>query len=41
MCTASWSLQVFVALSITLAALYLPTEGGYELIPDRIADEES
>lgn len=41
MCTASWSVQVFVALSITLAALYLPSEGGYELIPDRsVFDEE-
>ncbi|KAK5942690.1 hypothetical protein PMZ80_005256 [Knufia obscura] len=40
MCTASWTLQVLVALSITLAAVFLPSEGGYELIPDRIDDEE-
>lgn len=40
MCTASWALQLFVAAAITLAALCLPSEGGYELIPDRIQDEE-
>jgi len=40
MCTASWTLQIVVAIAITLAALCLPSEGGYELIPDRIDDEE-
>lgn len=40
MCTASWSLQVFVALAITLAAVFLPSEGGYELIPDSHLYEE-
>lgn len=40
MCTASWVLQVVVAAAITLAALCLPSEGGYELIPDRIEDEQ-
>ncbi|KAK5070490.1 hypothetical protein LTR64_000161 [Lithohypha guttulata] len=40
MCTASWTLQVLVAIAITLAALCLPSEGGYELIPDSIRQEE-
>lgn len=39
MCTFSWTLQLVVALAIALAALCLPTEGGYELIPDRFEDE--
>lgn len=34
MCTASWSIQILCAGAITLAALTLPSEGGYELIPD-------
>lgn len=34
MCTISWSFQALCALAITTAALVLPTEGGYELIPD-------
>lgn len=34
MCTISWSVQAFCAIAITTAALTLPTEGGYELIPD-------
>ncbi|KAI1612540.1 hypothetical protein EDD37DRAFT_625156 [Exophiala viscosa] len=34
MCTVSWSFQVLCAIAITLAALVLPSEGGYELIPD-------
>jgi formate hydrogenlyase subunit 3/multisubunit Na+/H+ antiporter MnhD subunit len=34
MCTVSWSLQAFCAIAITTAALTLPSEGGYELIPD-------
>ena len=41
MCTASWTLQVVVAIAITLAALVLPSEGGYELIPDRVQDDEA
>jgi len=40
LCTASWSLQLFVAVAITLAALYLPSEGGYELIPDRTLQDD-
>jgi len=34
MCTISWSFQAICALAITMAALVLPSEGGYELIPD-------
>jgi len=34
MCTASWCFQALCALAITTAALLLPSEGGYELIPD-------
>ncbi|KEF63139.1 uncharacterized protein A1O9_01115 [Exophiala aquamarina CBS 119918] len=34
MCTVSWSFQVLCAICITLAAVVLPSEGGYELIPD-------
>jgi len=34
MCTISWSFQAFCALAITMAALVLPSEGGYELILD-------
>ena len=33
MCTVSWVFQVVCALIITIAALGLPSEGGYELIP--------
>ncbi|KAL2405005.1 hypothetical protein ABEF95_003592 [Exophiala dermatitidis] len=34
MCTVSWSFQTVCAIAITLAAMVLPSEGGYELIPD-------
>ncbi|KAJ9646765.1 hypothetical protein H2204_000457 [Knufia peltigerae] len=34
MCTISWSFQAVCAIAITLAAVVLPSEGGYELIPD-------
>jgi len=34
MCTISWSFQAICAIAITLAAIALPSEGGYELIPD-------
>lgn len=34
MCTVSWSVQAFCAVAITIAAMVLPSEGGYELIPD-------
>jgi hypothetical protein len=34
MCTISWSFQAICAIAITLAAVTLPSEGGYELIPD-------
>jgi hypothetical protein len=32
--TLSWALLVLAAIGIWLSALYLPTEGDYELIPD-------
>ncbi|EXJ94870.1 hypothetical protein A1O1_03268 [Capronia coronata CBS 617.96] len=35
MCTLSWSFQTLCAIAITLAAVVLPSEGGYEMIPDR------
>ncbi|ETN41562.1 uncharacterized protein HMPREF1541_03498 [Cyphellophora europaea CBS 101466] len=34
MCTGSWAVQALCAAAITAAALILPSEGGYELIPD-------
>jgi len=34
MCTISWSFEALCAIGITLAAVTLPSEGGYELIPD-------
>jgi len=34
MCTISWSFEALCAIAITLAAVTLPSEGGYELIPD-------
>lgn len=34
MCTTSWVFQALCAAAITTAALALPSEGGYELIPD-------
>ena len=34
MCTTSWVLQALCAAAITVAAMALPSEGGYELIPD-------
>ena|SRR5436305_1081676 len=37
MCNISWSLQALCALAIALAALFLPSEGGYELILDHDA----
>ena len=33
LCTVSWSAMVVLAGGITAAALLLPSEGGYELIP--------
>ncbi|MCJ1357012.1 MAG: hypothetical protein MMC33_007008 [Icmadophila ericetorum] len=41
MCTASWSVMVLVGAGITTAALLLPSEGGYELIPDHPNEERS
>ncbi|ODH46358.1 hypothetical protein GX48_07549 [Paracoccidioides brasiliensis] len=34
LCTVSWCLALLCALSVYIAARVLPTEGGYELIPD-------
>ncbi|KAL8645697.1 MAG: hypothetical protein Q9210_006565, partial [Variospora velana] len=34
LCTVSWSVELLLAAGITAAALILPSEGGYELIPD-------
>lgn len=34
LCTASWTILILSAASITLSALYLPEEGDYELIPE-------
>lgn len=33
-CTVSWCLSLFCAGAVVLAAKVLPSEGGYELIPD-------
>lgn len=33
LCTISWSITILTAAGITLSALILPSEGGYELIP--------
>ncbi|BDD60116.1 hypothetical protein MAP00_005278 [Monascus purpureus] len=35
-CTASWCLTVLCAGAIVIAAKTLPSEGGYELIPDQL-----
>ena len=35
MCTASFIIEALCAIAITVTALLLPTEGGYELIPDQ------
>ncbi|KAL9021587.1 MAG: hypothetical protein Q9185_001235 [Variospora sp. 1 TL-2023] len=34
LCTVSWSVEMLLAAGITAAAVILPSEGGYELIPD-------
>lgn len=36
LCTVSWAIQILCAAAVTAAAVYLPSEGGYELIPDPI-----
>ena len=36
LCTVSWSMQALCAGAVTAAAMLLPSEGGYELIPDHI-----
>ncbi|KAL8717941.1 MAG: hypothetical protein Q9225_004874 [Loekoesia sp. 1 TL-2023] len=40
MCTISWSVQIVLAGGITATALLLPSEGGYELIPDTERERE-
>ena len=34
LCTISWSTMILLGCGLTSAALLLPSEGGYELIPD-------
>ncbi|KAL9046083.1 MAG: hypothetical protein Q9214_000993 [Letrouitia sp. 1 TL-2023] len=34
LCTVSWSVMILLAGGISSAAILLPSEGGYELIPD-------
>ncbi|KAF2493233.1 hypothetical protein BU16DRAFT_465228 [Lophium mytilinum] len=34
LCTVSWSMLVTTAAGVVAAAIYLPEEGGYELIPN-------
>ncbi|KAL2218437.1 hypothetical protein M432DRAFT_369019 [Thermoascus aurantiacus ATCC 26904] len=34
LCTVSWCISVFCAAAVVAAARVLPSEGGYELIPD-------
>ena len=33
LCTVSWSVMILLSAAVTTAALLLPSEGGYELIP--------
>ena len=40
LCTVSWVVAIFCAIGIPVAKLALPSEGGYELIPDH-AEYES
>ena len=35
LCTVSWSMMIVLAGLISSAAVFLPQEGGYELIPDQ------
>ncbi len=39
LCTASWSVLVILAGGIVASAFLLPSEGGYELIPDAEREE--
>ncbi|KAL8707226.1 MAG: hypothetical protein Q9220_007720 [cf. Caloplaca sp. 1 TL-2023] len=39
LCTISWSVQIVLAGGIAATALLLPSEGGYELIPDTEREE--
>jgi hypothetical protein len=35
LCTISWTISIISAVLIALSAYVLPSEGDYELIPDR------
>lgn len=35
LCSVSWVVQVVAGVGLVASALFLPEEGGYELIPDR------
>ena len=39
-CTVSWSISLFCAIAVIVAARTLPPEGGYELIPSLARDAE-
>ncbi|CAO1603006.1 hypothetical protein XANCAGTX0491_006600 [Xanthoria calcicola] len=39
LCTTSWSVLVVLASGIAASAFFLPSEGGYELIPDTEREE--
>jgi hypothetical protein len=36
LCTVSWSVMILLAGIISSAAIFLPPEGGYELIPEQL-----
>ncbi|KAH8693896.1 hypothetical protein BGW36DRAFT_212413 [Talaromyces proteolyticus] len=40
-CTVSWCISFFCAVTVVVAARILPSEGGYELIPDMAAASEA
>lgn len=35
LCCASWAVQLVTGVGLVASAIFLPEEGGYELIPDR------
>ncbi|MCJ1226212.1 hypothetical protein MMC12_002861 [Toensbergia leucococca] len=39
MCTVSWVVMISLAAGISAAAVTLPSEGGYELIPNEVQEE--
>lgn len=40
LCTISWSVAALLAAGISAAAVLLPSEGGYELLPNEEVFEE-